>query len=141
MAERKKVNGKNNRKKGHDAERQYAQVFREMGFTYCRTSRQANRLLDDAGVDLCNLPFNVQVKAGRQNGLNPTKVLNYMEDRLKELFPPEAKERGLHNIIIHKKEPGRGHKRTENHDIVHMSFQAFYDLIEMIDWDKPKKEK
>ena len=64
--------------KGSNAERLYAAEFRNLGFSFCKTSRQANRKLDDAGVDLCFLPFNVQIKAGYKKGLNGNKVLGYL---------------------------------------------------------------
>ena len=45
-------------------------------------------MLDDAGIDLNFLPFNVQIKAGYAKGLNEFKTLKIIRERLPELFPP-----------------------------------------------------
>ena len=55
--------GVKNRRKGHNAERRRAQMFRELGFDKCKTSREASRLLDNCKVDLAFVPYNVQMKA------------------------------------------------------------------------------
>ena len=126
--------GKTNRTKGHNAERQYAKLFKELGFSHCVTARYGSRIHDDAGIDLINLPFNVQIKAGKQKGMNPSGVLNYMKERIVELFPKTAPEQDMINITIHKKEVGRGKKRNEFDDIVHLSFEDFKKLINKIEW-------
>jgi len=135
MDEIKKKNyGKTNKKKGSDAERFYAKIFREdLGFTHCKTARLGSKLHDDAGIDLIFLPFNVQIKAGKQIGLNVSKELTYMQDRMKELFPITSQEHSLPKILIHKKEVGMGRKRTEVDEIVSMTFEDFLKLIRKIE--------
>ena len=80
----KKSVGKTNRRKGHNAERYYANFFKDLGYTFCKTARQASRLHDDCGIDLMYLPFLVQIKAGKQRGLKRADTLQYIEDRVKE---------------------------------------------------------
>jgi len=131
----KKTLGNKNRRKGHQAERYYAKVFKNLGFPHCVTSRYGSRVHDDAGIDLINLPFNVQIKAGKQKGMNPSQVLNYMKERVKELFPKSAIEHKQISIVIHRKAVSRGRRRNEQDDLVHMSFKDFEKLINMIVWD------
>ena len=125
----------NVRRKGHDAERYYAKVFKDLGFSHCITSRYGSKVHDDSGIDLINLPINVQIKAGKQKSMNPSEVLNYMKDRIKELFPKTAPEHEMTSIVIHRKEVGRGKKRNECDDIVHISFEDFKKLLNKIEWD------
>lgn len=125
-----------NRTKGHNAERWYAKAFKNMGFDFVQTARYGSRLHDDAGIDLINLPINVQVKAGKQRNMNPGNVLAYMAGRIIELFPPTAPEHSMINIIIHKKESGKGNKRKNTDEIVHMTFEDFSKMMTMVDWTK-----
>lgn len=132
----KKSQGARNKRKGSDAERRYAKFFRELGFKFCITSRQGSRIHDDAGIDLINLPFNVQIKAGKQAGMNHSKELSYVKERVKELFPPEAEEQRRPIFLIHRKEVGRGRKeRNEYDEIVSMSIQDFKKLLNKVKWD------
>lgn len=122
--------GKTNKTKGSNAERYYAKIFREdFGFTYCKTSRNGSKLHDDSGIDLIFVPFNVQVKAGKQAGLNASKELKNMSDRVKELFPENSPEHTLPKILIHKKQVGAGNKRDEFSEIVSMTFEDFKKII------------
>ena len=125
--------GKTNKRKGSDAERHYAKVFREIGFTHCKTSRLGSKLHDDAGIDLIFLPFNVQIKAGKQAGLNASRELEYIQNRMTELFPSTSLEHTYPKVLIHKKEVGQGKKRGEFDDIVSMSFNDFIKLIQKVE--------
>lgn len=129
----KKNYGKTNKRKGSDAERHYAKVFREIGFTHCKTSRLGSKLHDDAGIDLIFLPFNVQIKAGKQAGLNASRELEYIQNRMTELFPNTSLEHSYPKVLIHKKEVGQGKKRGEFDDIVSMSFNDFIKLIQKVE--------
>jgi hypothetical protein len=122
--------GARNKRMGSDAERYYAIKFREMGYTHCKTSRLGSKLHDDAGIDLLFLPFNVQIKAGKQVGLNASKELLLIETKMKELFPPESVEHNLPKILIHKKRVGNGKKRTVYDEIISMTFEDFTKLIQ-----------
>ena len=130
---KKKSYGKTNKRKGSDAERYYAKIFREnLGFTHCKTSRLGSKLHDDAGIDLIFLPLNIQIKAGKQVGLNPSKELNYMHGRMEELFPKTSQEHSFPKILIHKKEVGQGKKRSEFDEIVSMTFSDFLKIINKV---------
>lgn len=129
----KKSYGKTNKRKGSDAERYYAKIFREIGFTHCKTSRLGSKLHDDAGIDLIFLPFNVQIKAGKQAGLNASRELEYIQNRMSELFPSTSLEHTYPKVLIHKKEVGQGKKRGEFDDIVSMSFSDFIKLIQKVE--------
>jgi hypothetical protein len=122
--------GAANKRKGSNAERYYAKVFREdLGFTFCKTSRQSNRMLDDAGIDLNFLPFNVQIKAGYAKGLNEFKTLAIIRERLPELFPPYDAIHKQPDILIHKKDTGRGRKKDEYDELVFMWTKDFRKLF------------
>lgn len=130
---KKKSYGKTNKRKGSDAERYYAKVFREdLGFTHCKTSRLGSKLHDDAGIDLIFLPLNVQIKAGKQVGLNPGRELSYIQGRMEELFPKTSLEHSYPKVLIHKKEVGQGKKRSEFDEIVSMTFSDFLKLTKKI---------
>ena len=130
--EKKKVSrGVTNKRKGSNAEREYMKIFRDdLGHKFCKTSRFGSKLHDDAGIDLIFIPYNVQIKAGYAKGLNASKELQYLEDRMKELFPESAIEHTLPKILIHRKDLPKGQRsRTEYEDIVSMTFKDFRKII------------
>jgi len=127
--------GNTNRTKGHVAERLYARVFQDLGFSHCITARYGSRVHDDAGIDLINLPINVQIKAGHQRGMNVSTVLSKIKEATAEKFPPDAPEHNRPTIIIHRKQMPRGKRRTEMDDMVHMSFEDFKKLLTKITWE------
>jgi hypothetical protein len=119
-----------NKRKGSNAERMYAKVFREdLGYTFCKTSRQTNRMLDDAGIDLDFLPFNVQIKAGYNGGINEFKVLGLIDERLPLLFPPHHAVHKQPNILIHKKDREEGRRRNEYDELVFIWADDFSTLF------------
>ncbi len=123
--------GKTNKRKGSDAERLYVKRFKEdLGFKHCKTARFGSKLHDDAGIDLIFIPFNVQVKAGYDSGLNYSKELQYIEDKMNELFPPDSVEHTLPKILIHRKNKPSGRRsRIEYDDIVSMTFEDFKKVV------------
>lgn len=118
-----------NRTKGHNCERLYASRFKELGYDKCITSRYGSRVHDDCGIDLLNVPINVQIKAGKQRGINYSGVLRNIKERLLELFPADAKEFNYPSIVIHRKDVGRGRRRDEFSDLVVMSWNDYKQLI------------
>lgn len=122
--------GNTNRQKGHNAERYYAKIFKDLGFTFCVTSRYGSKLVDDAGIDLLNLPINVQIKAGKQTSMNPGRELLNMSLKVKEFFPPEDPIHSKPGFLIHKKPVGRGKKPLPEHQIVYMSVKQFLKFKE-----------
>lgn len=133
MTEIKKNYGKTNKRKGSDAERYYAKIFRKIGFKHCKTARLGSKLHDDAGIDLIFLPFNPQIKAGKQTGLNISTELKNIEDKMAILFPPTSIEHALPKILIHKKQVGSGKRRTEYDEVVSMTFKDFIKIISKIE--------
>ena len=120
-----------NRTKGHSAERLYAEAFRELGYDKCQTSRYGSRMHDDCAIDLIFLPVNVQIKAGKQRGLNPSKVLRDMDERVLNVFPDGSPEIDQYNIVIHRKDVGRGKKRDKYDDLVILSWEDYAKLIKL----------
>lgn len=114
-----------NRRKGHNAERHYMNIFKKLGFEFCVTSRYGSRLYDDSKIDLINLPFNIQIKAGKQTGLNPGRELLNMQTMIKKSFPPGDPVFDKPCFVFHKKDVGRGFKNTEEHETVFMSHLQF----------------
>lgn len=117
--------GKTNRRIGHEAERYYVNRFKELGFSFCVTARLGSRLYDNAKIDLINLPFNIQVKAGVQKSMNPGRELFSMSNMIVALFPPEDDVHTKPKLLIHKKPIGKGNKSTDDHEIVYMSLRQF----------------
>lgn len=115
-----------NRDKGHRFERYWAKVFREdLKFPFCKTSRQSSRLLDDCGVDLDGIPFNIQLKNGYNSGINYTKLFEEIDRKIGENYIPNDPRHIFPSIIIHK----RGRKESEHHVV--MQAKDFKKLIEM----------
>lgn len=127
--------GKTNKTKGSNGEREYAKLFRELGYPLCKTARQGSRLMDDAGIDLINIPFNVQIKVGKHTGMNASKVLAIIKERLPMALPPTDPIHKFPSVLIHKKQVGIGNKRGEFDTIVSMSLD---DFIKIIKNDKSK---
>jgi len=117
--------GKTNKNKGNNAERHYAMLFRELGFTFCETSRFASKKHDNAKIDLIEVPFNIQIKAGKQTGMNPGKELLLMENSIKTMFSPEDPVHKKPLLLFHYMEVGRGKKRLPEHEFVYMSNEQF----------------
>ena len=130
MLEKNQKKGKTSKRKGSDAERLYAKRFRELGFTHCKTSRLGSKLHDNAGIDLIFLPFNVQIKAGYNRGLNHSKELEYIEEKMKLLFPPSSIEHNLPKILIHRKNKEKGKRsRSPYEEIVSMTWEDFKKIL------------
>lgn len=133
LVPRKRSIGGTNKRKGSNAERLYAIKFRQLGFDKCRTSREGSKLLDDCAVDLMFIPVLAQIKAGRQKGMNHSKTLKDIQDRIKEHFPSDALEQFMPRILIHYKEApfvkGEKRKRTEYDELVTMTFETFTKFL------------
>lgn len=94
--------GKTNKRKGSDAERYFASLFRELGFDKCITARLGGRVYDNAGIDLINIPLNIQIKGGVQKGLIPGLVLQNMREQIDKLFPSDSEVRKYPLFVIHR---------------------------------------
>ena len=118
-----------NRTKGFNYERSLVSLFKELGHEHCVTSRYGSRQHDDCGIDLINVPYNVQAKAGYARGINYSKILRDISDKVSINFPEDAKEHTNPTIITHKKDVGRGRTTTEFDHLVVMTFDDFLKLI------------
>lgn len=93
----------NSRTKGHTFERDLVHIFKDFGFEHVKTSRYANRMLDDCKVDLCNIPLNLQAKIGYWNNRPKFEVIfKEMKAHLDSNFPPGEKQRDYPKVIFHK---------------------------------------
>lgn len=120
--------GAKNKHKGSHAERFYAQVFRDLGFDYCITSRQGGRIYDNAGIDIMNIPFNVQIKAGIQKNMSPGKVLFNVDSQIKALFPEASEVRTYPIILIHRPKP---FSSNTNEDTVYYTYKQHLKFKEI----------
>ena len=119
----KLVSGKRNRNVGHSLERRIAKKFRDIGYEFAKTSRQASRLLDDSKVDIAYVPYLVQCKKGYNKGLNYTSILLEIKEAVKKNFPPDEKVHNYPIVIIHDK----GAKSEEKLVVIEES--TFWKLI------------
>jgi len=117
--------GKQSKRRGNDAERHFMNEFKKMGFDKCMTSRNGSRAYDAMGVDLINLPINVQIKQGSQKGMSIKKTLETIKERIKEQGTETDKENPL--ILIHRLPINK--RRVEFDDIVSMSFTDFQKIF------------
>lgn len=126
----KKNMGRANKRKGSHVERVYAKIFRDLGHTKCGTTRQSSRILDDCAVDLNFIPLLVQIKAGKQQGLNVAKVLQDMKDRIAEKLPKHYPEQEMVKIVVHHRDMPKGQRvRTPYDSIVSMTFDDFVTMF------------
>jgi hypothetical protein len=122
--------GATNKRKGSNAERYYVKIFKELGFEFCCTARFASKKHDNAKIDLLYVPFNIQIKAGIQKGLNPGKELFYLESSIKTMFPVEDEVHTKPCLLIHNKQGTLGRKRLPEDDMVFMSYQQYLSFNE-----------
>ena len=94
--------GATNKRKGSDAERYYADLFRELGFIHCITARLGSRIHDNAGIDLINIPYNIQIKGGKHKNLSPGKILLNMYSQINSLFPENSEIRSYPLLLFHR---------------------------------------
>jgi hypothetical protein len=115
-------NGKRNREVGHRYERKWAKIFRQLGYSYCKTSRQASRLLDDCGVDLAFIPYLFQCKHVA-SGINYSKLIKDIETNVQEHLPPSSPEQKYPVVVAHR----RGKKPEE--ELIVMKAIDFIELL------------
>lgn len=133
MEKKTNYKGARNRVVGHDGERFYAREFKRLNFPFTKTSREASRLHDNSGIDLCFTdPFNVQIKTGAHRGLVVSNELKKIKEQCALNFPKDNVVQSNINILIHRKLVGKGKRRSEFDDIVSMSFTDFEKLINKI---------
>jgi len=93
-----------NRTKGHNLEREIVRIFRDVfGFSFTKTSRASSRLLDDSGIDVDGIPFNIQIKSGYTK--NPPKYVEIYRgiiECLRKNYPPTDPRHHYPIVLIHK---------------------------------------
>lgn len=113
------------RRKGHSAEQEYARKFREIGWEFCKTSREASRLLDSCGIDLSGIPFNIQIKSGfKRNRPNAKALFKKMKEDLKNNVEPGDNIHKKPKILIHKED---GY--TPEGELVTMTWEDFLPFL------------
>lgn len=117
--------GRTNKMMGSNAEKMCANFFKGLGFDLCTPSRNVSKRHDNAKIDLMNIPFNFQVKAGKQSNMNPGKELLAMESCINLMFPKEDEVFLKPCLLLHYKETVIGEVRLPEHQIVYMSLQQF----------------
>jgi len=114
------------RSKGNRTEYEYIDKFKELGYPMCKSSRLASRLLDNCGIDLSGIPFNVQVKGGyRKNFTRPDRIFAKMKADLAGSFDTRDPVHNYPKILIQKLD---GY-HAEN-QLVTMMWCDFVKLIE-----------
>jgi hypothetical protein len=111
-----------NRDKGHRFERKVVNDLKDVGFDYAKTTRAESKTLDDSGIDIANVPFNIQAKSGyEKNRPNFITLRNKCILKLKENYPPENPVHENPFVLIHK---------TKGADItVTIDYEYFLHLI------------
>ncbi|NLR61092.1 hypothetical protein HGH93_23525 [Chitinophaga polysaccharea] len=124
VSRKKRINSK---QKGNTYERWVASKLRELfGLKYCKTSRQASRLLDDCGIDLSGIPFNISLKSGYRKGRpKPEEIFKNIKLKLSQNFPEHDPVHSNPTFLLHKID---GYK-PENH-IVSMTFDDWCTLLD-----------
>ena len=103
----------NSKQKGSAYERKLATEFRAFGFENCKTSRFESKMLDDLGVDLTHTGFfNVQAKAVERLGSYHDILASMPQD-----------DNNYNNIF---------HKRNRKGEVVVMTKEDFYDIMQML---------
>lgn len=118
--------GRSNKQKGQAKERNVARNFRELGYEFAKTSRQASRLLDDSKVDIAFIPYNIQCKKGYPKGVNYTLVMQEMKEGLKNNFPLSNEVHNNPCIIIHDK------GRRDEDKLVVMEEKFFWEIVKKL---------
>lgn len=113
-----KNKGKTNRNKGFQWERDLAQVFRDLGYLRCKTTRQTSRLLDSCKVDLDFIPYNIQAK--NVIHINYKKVLDEVKNALQIHYPERLT---LPTVILHKR------KTTK---LAIMEIETFIEIVKRL---------
>lgn len=114
------------RQKGHRAEQEYAQKFRELGFHLCKTSREASRLLDACKIDLYGVPFNIQVKSGyKKQRVRADQTFKEMKELLQAHYEKGEDIHERPKILIQKLDA-----YTDENQLVTMRWKDFVMFVE-----------
>lgn len=118
-----------NRNKGHRLERDVTRWFRELGFKFAKTTREASRLLDSCKIDIAHIPFLIQCKAGYETNYPKYNIIhNEIKTELTKNIPKDSELHNLPIILIHKLD-GAGKTKPER-EYWSMSSTFAKELIE-----------
>ena len=120
------MSGKRSRNKGHRAELEWVHIFKDLGYDNARSSREESNFMDSIGIDIVNVPINIQVKAGAQRGLNYSDQLRQIKEKISQKAP-QIQDNIL--ILAHRKDGRPGKKRDPEQDLVIMSREDFINLF------------
>lgn len=116
-----------NRDKGHRYERWWANIFKDLGWEKCITARQGSRIADDSGIDLVNIPYNMQLKYGYPRGLNYKTLFDSIDECKEKNFTEEDPIQKYPTVIAHKK------STKSNEHFVIMKAEDWIELITKVD--------
>lgn len=116
---KKTVNGKRNRRAGHQYERDLANKHKELGFVNAATSRKMSRVLDDSKIDIYGLPWNIQAK-NVASKINYEKLFLEVSEAIKKLVPFRSE---YPTIIAHKK---------DGKSLMIMTEEDYFKLIKLL---------
>ena len=114
--------GKQNKAKGSREERRLVNIFKKIGYEFCKTSRLASKLLDNSKIDLAFIPYNFQCKKVLAS-INYKDLILSIKKSLKENIPEEDLIHDYPIVIAHKR--GRA---PEDHLII-MESSSFIDMM------------
>lgn len=122
----------NNRKRGHDLERQVSRDL-SLFFPFSKTTRASSRLLDNCGIDIAFVPFLIQCKSGYEKN-RPKYELEYrnIKENITNNFPQSSPIHNMPIVLIHKLNPGRGKTRGEESTQVTINYNFFMFLLSQI---------
>ena len=118
----------------------WAKTMRDIGYLFCKTTRQASRLLDSCKIDLAFIPYNIQCKNVQAN-INYKDLILSIKTSLLENYPEDDPIFDNPIIIAHK----RG-RLPEDHLVI-MEASTFIEMAkkikeyEIIENEKLKKRK
>lgn len=121
---------KNNRKKGHDLERQVTSDLK-FSFPFARTSRAASKQLDNCKIDIAFTPILFQCKAGYTR--NRPKYEEEFVEMKKQIALHYPQNDPIHKspfVLVHKLDAGKGNRRREEMLQITTSYDFFMWLIE-----------
>jgi hypothetical protein len=121
-----------NRDKGHRYERMWANVFKDLGWDKCITARQGSRIADDSGIDLINIPYNMQLKCGYPRGINYKDIFDKIDACKEKNFTEDDSIQKYPTVIAHKKT-----SKTNEHFVV-MKADDWIKLIQRVEDIKEK---
>jgi hypothetical protein len=130
---KRKMLGKRSKQRGNAAETYIVNMLKELdsAFAHAITTRWSSTILDNCAIDINNVPFRLQLKAGEHTGINHMELIRYMDNQCRELLPPDSPWFNTIRAVIHLRIIGAGNRRDEFHDDVTLTLKDFLTLIKL----------